>query len=85
MSFEQDGHFMIFFCALNVRLPSQFLSFMKVWPAKVSCKHDLQKLCAQGVVRGRFITLWQIRQQNSAVENTFTKSTFEIFIKIYEN
>ena len=69
MSFEQDGHFMTFFCARSVRPPSRVLSLMKVWPEKALSKQALQKLCAQGVVRGRVITFRQIMQLNSAKQS----------------
>lgn len=66
MSFVQAGHFITFFCTLNVRLPSHVLCLTKLWPAKKSSRHALQKLCAQGVVRGLVITCRQIWQLNSA-------------------
>lgn len=67
MSFGHEGHFMIFFCARNVRQPSKFLCLIQGLPAKAPNKQDLQKLCAQGVVRGRTITFRHIRHLNSAL------------------
>ena len=66
MSLGQEGHFMTFFCARSVRLPSHVLCLTKVWPEKAPSRQDLQKLWAQGVVSGRTITFRQIRHLNSA-------------------
>lgn len=81
MSWAQDGHFMIFFCARKVRLPSHVLCLIKDWPANAPSRHSLQKLWAHGVVRGRVITFLHIRQLNSA---NFRKQfiIIEIFCKL---
>lgn len=65
MSIVQAGHFMIFFCARR-DLPSRPLCLMRLLPAKAPSRQALQKLWAQGVVIGKFITFRQIRQLNSA-------------------
>ena len=63
---------MTFFRDLRAR-PPLFLSLKNDLPAKAPSKHDLQKLWAQGVVMGRFITSRQIRQLNSAYTITCSK------------
>uniref|UniRef100_A0A7C9EP16 Uncharacterized protein n=1 Tax=Opuntia streptacantha TaxID=393608 RepID=A0A7C9EP16_OPUST len=64
MSIVHAGHFMTFFWVLSER-PPVFLSLTNFWPPNAPSKHDLQKLCAQGVVIGRVNTLRQRRQLNS--------------------
>jgi hypothetical protein len=65
MSVGHDGQLMTFFWDRSAR-PPLLLSLIKVLPANAPSKHNLQKLCAQGVVIGRVITCRQIRQLNSA-------------------
>jgi len=81
MSIVQDGHFITFFCALNVRLPWP-LCLVRLWPAKAPSRHALQKLWAHGVVIGLAITFRQIWQLNSALWTTRSKRNFHESIDI---
>lgn len=74
MSEGQQGHFIMFFIARRVR-PPLLLSIIRVFPTNLPSKHPLQKLCAQGVVTGKFITCRHIWQLNP-VSTTDTQQRF---------
>ena len=73
----------MFFCARSVLLPSHVLCLLKLWPAKASSRHALQKLWAQGVVSGEVITSLQIWQLNSNGQAPISKIALLVIVIWY--